>query len=131
MRTLGDLRRSRHPRLPWRHGVKRGRLARPPAPRCLSVLPRRVFADRKTLLLGTALASTLLIGILTPQHPVAAAVFVCNDAGTGPAPIYHHYGGDILCVNAEPRTGTPASPIPTPSISHQPSRRHPQRACGI
>jgi hypothetical protein len=92
--------------------VKRGRLARPPAPRCLSVLPRRVFADRKTLLLGTALASTLLIGILTPQHPVAAAVFVCNDAGTGPAPIYHHYGGDILCVNAEPRTGDAGFPHP-------------------
>jgi hypothetical protein len=56
--------------------------------------------------------STLLIGILTPQHPVAAAVFVCNDAGTGPAPIYHQYGGDILCVNAEPRTGDAGFPHP-------------------
>ena len=66
-----------------------------------------VRADRKTLLLGTALASTLLFGTLIAPPPAAAAVVTCaGDVGTGPTPINHTNNDDIVCLNTETRIGT-------------------------
>jgi hypothetical protein len=68
------MQRLRHRRASLRHGVKRGRSTRPNPSRALSSLPRLRSADRKSLLLGTALASTPLLASLsvsTPAHAVA------------------------------------------------------------
>jgi len=64
--------------------------------------PKRLAkSDRRSLLLGTALASSLLMGSLAAPTPAAA--FTCaGDVGTGPAPISHLSINDfIICVNTE------------------------------
>jgi Autotransporter beta-domain/Autochaperone Domain Type 1 len=65
--------------------------------------------DRNGLLLGTALASTLLIGALVAPAPAHAVVTCAGDAGLGPTPISHLGEFDsIVCVNTEPRTAVGA-----------------------
>jgi len=68
--------------------------------------------DRKALLLGTALVSTLLLGTVAAPTP-AQAVFTCATfVGTGPAPINPLPQADsIICVNTEPRTNTAGNAI--------------------
>lgn len=81
------------------------RAARPPA------IPRLTSANRHALLLGTALASTLLIATVSVPTPAAALVTCAGDVGTGPAPIDRDgVNDDIRCVNNEDRDGTIASP---------------------
>ena len=74
-------------------------------------MPRLGLADRRSLLLGTALASTLLLGTLT--HPSPASALTCaGDVGTGPAPISHLNINDfIYCINTEPRTNAAGDAI--------------------
>ncbi len=77
-------------------------------PRRKPHLPPRVRADRKSLLLGTALASTLLLGSLltpTPAHAVA-----CIQPAS-PNPIIDTQATFITCVNTEPRTSAAANAI--------------------
>lgn len=82
-----------------RHGCRSRQFQKPSL-----VLPRPRYADRKSLLLGSALASTLLIGSLLAPAP-AFAVVNCP-AGTGPAPLsYLNQTDDIVCLNTEPRDG--------------------------
>ena len=61
--------------------------------------------DRRSLLLGTALASTLLIGTVVTPTPADALVTCAADVGTGPTPIFRNVGDTIECVNTEARTG--------------------------
>jgi hypothetical protein len=85
-----------------KHGV-----ATPPASQTPAILTRLTFADRKSLLLGTALASTLLIGTLLVPPRAAAAILTCaGDVGTGPAPISHSNTDPIICLNTESGTAT-------------------------
>src|SRR5665811_2367352 len=74
-------------------------------------LKRPVESDRRSLLLGTALASTLLMGTLAAPTPAAAltcAVYV----GTGPAPISLLNTNDsIICVNTEARANAAGNAI--------------------
>jgi autotransporter family porin len=66
-------------------------------------LTRPKCADRKSLLLGTALASTLLLSSLFVPTP-ASAVRACLQPAS-PAPIADSSNADALvCVNTEPRT---------------------------
>jgi len=68
--------------------------------------------DRKSLLLGTALVSTLLLGTVAAPTP-AQAVFTCATfVGTGPAPINPLPQADsIICVNTEARTSAGGNAI--------------------
>jgi autotransporter family porin len=63
--------------------------------------PRLRCADRKSLLLGTALASTLLIGSLLAPTPAAAVACI---QPASPNPIIDAQATFITCVNTEPRT---------------------------
>ncbi len=73
---------------------------------------RLTCATRKSLLLGTALASTLLIGILVAPAPAAAAIVTCaGDVGTGPLPITHANPDPIICVNTETRINNAGTAI--------------------
>ena len=59
-------------------------------------------ADRKALLLGTALASTLLLATVVAPAP-AHAVRACNQPAS-PTPIVDNVNDDaLICVNTEPR----------------------------
>ncbi|MGH6735654.1 MAG: autotransporter outer membrane beta-barrel domain-containing protein [Methyloceanibacter sp.] len=63
-------------------------------------LPRLARADRKALLLGTALASTLLVGSLLAPTPAAAVVNCPVGTFPPPGPIAIVNPGDsIVCVN--------------------------------
>jgi hypothetical protein len=76
-----------------------------------------VRTDRRSLLLGTALASTLLLGTLT--HPSPASALTCaGDIGTGPAPISHLNVNDfIYCINTEARTNAAGDAIDLSTIN--------------
>ena len=76
-----------------------------------ALLKRPVKSDRRSLLLGTALASTLLMGTLAVPTP-AGALTCAGDFGTGPAPISHLNINDaIICVNNEARTNAAGNAI--------------------
>jgi len=62
--------------------------------------PVRGGPDRKWLLFGTALASTLLLATSIPASAVTTCV---GDVGTA-SPINHTVNDTIICVNTEPRT---------------------------
>jgi hypothetical protein len=68
-------------------------------------LPRLRSADRKSLLLGTALVSTLLLtGLLAPS-PARAVVNCPPGSFPPPGPIaINNPGDDIVCVNVYDRT---------------------------
>jgi autotransporter family porin len=97
--------RSRHRgRIPATHAGAHAKLARRVQPQRKASLPRLRCTDRKSLLLGTALASTLLVSALVTPSP-AWAVFNCP-VGTGPVPLNYTKNEAIICVNAETRIGT-------------------------
>jgi hypothetical protein len=100
--------RSRHRRW-WRHGARRR--ARGAPPKILSYVPRLRSADRKSLLLGTALASTLLISAVLTPTPASAVACIQPPS---PNPINTNTVGDnqpIICVNTEPRTNPAGNAI--------------------
>ena len=82
-----------------RRGARRSKLARSPEPQRQLLVPRFVRADRKSLLLGTALASTFLIGsVLAPR--AALAVQTCILDFVPFVPINHTGINDsINCFN--------------------------------
>src|SRR6266508_3339360 len=96
--------RSRH-RREWRYGA--ARQARP-APSCPAYTPRLRCADRKSLLLGTALASTLLIGTMLAPAPAAAVACI---QPASPNPINDTEATFITCVNTEPRINAAGNAI--------------------
>jgi hypothetical protein len=66
--------------------------------------PQRVgSADRKSLLLGTALASTFLIGNLLSPTP-AHALTNCLTGNPPPSRIFTHVADGIICVNVDNRS---------------------------
>ena len=71
-----------------------------------TTLVRLGCADRKTLLLGTALASMVLLGIVVGPTP-AQAVATCDlnppDVPASPGPISLDQMQPIHCINTEPR----------------------------
>jgi len=89
----------------WRHEVRR--CARVVPGRAIPYLPRLRNANRKALLLGIALASTLLGSALTPTP--AAAVACIQPAS--PNPINDTESTFITCVNTVPRTNAAGSAI--------------------
>ena len=99
--------------------VRRAYRAARPAPL------RRFPIDRKTLLVGTALASTLLLGAIGhPTQAIAVTLTCAGDVGTGPTPIDHANDDPIICVNTEARTGGPyaiylATPDSAPAADGQ------------
>jgi autotransporter family porin len=98
------MRRSRnHRRFASRQAAKRSPRAHRARAHCLPHLPRPIRADRTSLLLGTALASTFLIGSLTAPTPASAI----NCTGFGPGvPIAINTAIDsINCLNFLPRAG--------------------------
>ncbi|MEX1060793.1 MAG: hypothetical protein WED13_07200, partial [Methyloceanibacter sp.] len=104
-------------RIPSARTLRRAKLARPAQPRRSAVLPRLRVADRRVLLAGTALASTLLLAALLSPTP-AAALTCAGDVGTGPAPIIHTAINDfIICVNTEARTNAAGYAIQLSTIN--------------
>jgi autotransporter family porin len=90
--------------IPSARTLRRAKRLRPVQPRHSPILPRLRVAERKSLLLGTALASTLFISsVLSP--PPAHAVTTCPP-GTfpPPGPISIAVNDDINCVNVFDRT---------------------------
>ena len=74
------------------------------------VLTRLNKTDRSSLLVSTALASTLLVGSLFAPTP-ASAVVACTQPAS-PAPISFSSNTDaIICVNTEPRTNAAGDAI--------------------
>jgi hypothetical protein len=85
-----------------RRGAKRATRAHATAFPCLR------SADRKSLLLGTALASTLLVGTLLTTTPAAAVACI---QPASPNPIIDAEATFITCVNTEPRTNAAGNAI--------------------
>jgi autotransporter-like protein/autochaperone domain-containing protein len=108
------MQRSRHRRSAWCRGVKRGRPARPNSSRALSSLPRLRSADRKSLLLGTALASTLLLGtVIAPGPAHAVDCFAAANpppGASGPIIVSPAINDFITCTNTDDRFNNPALP---------------------
>ena len=77
-------------------------------------LPRLRCADRKSLLLGTAMVTTLFVPTITAPTP-AHAVFDCivgpPAAPASPGPIYANQPDAIVCVNTEPRANAAGNAI--------------------
>jgi autotransporter family porin len=96
-------------RIPSARTLRRAKLARI-KPQGRRILPRLGCADRRALLAGTALASTLLLGTLFAPTPAQAVACV---QPASPAPINDFSATDpIICVNTEPRNailGDPAA----------------------
>jgi hypothetical protein len=63
-------------------------------------------SDRRSLLLGTALVSTFLLGSLLGPTPALATTDCLATSPPSPAPIFTNVADSITCVNTEPRTGT-------------------------
>jgi len=85
------------------------------------VIRRMGHFDRRTLLLGTALASTLLVGILLTPTP-ADAVFDCivgpPPAPASPGPIADTgINNSIVCINTEPRTNATGNAITLSTVN--------------
>lgn len=74
-------------------------------------LTRTVGADRSSLLVTTALASTLLIGSLFAPAPAAAQTTTCSGGpAPGPTPILEASADPIICVNNDDRFSNGSSP---------------------
>jgi autotransporter family porin len=73
---------------------------------------RQSKSDRASLLLTTALASTLLAGVFIAPAPAAAQTVTCSGGpGPGPTPILEtSTTSPIICTNAEDRTSNGTSP---------------------
>ncbi|MEX1060984.1 MAG: hypothetical protein WED13_08175, partial [Methyloceanibacter sp.] len=90
-------------RIPSARTLRRAKLARGLKTKRLTLLPRLGCADRRALLLGTALASTLLIGSLLTPTP-AHALTNCLTGNPPPGPITVAVADDIICVNVDNRS---------------------------
>jgi hypothetical protein len=91
--------------------ARRSRRARHHQPQSRPGLARRIRADRKSLLLGTALASTLLIASLLTPTP-AAAVPCDQNPPFAPDPIIDFNVPDALtCVNTADRNNDAVSNV--------------------
>ena len=76
-----------------------------------TVLTRLKQADRSSLLVTTALASTLIIGaLLPPTHALAQTTTCTGGPGPGPTPILEATAAPIICVNTDDRTSNGTSP---------------------
>ena len=75
-------------------------------PQCSAVLPG--LSNRRALLLGTALASTLLLGTTMLPRPAHAVTGCATPPGSA---IYVQADDSIVCINTEPR---PAEPVVNP-----------------
>jgi autotransporter family porin len=96
----------------WRHAVTR-RARRAPS-RLVPYTPRLRSADRKSLLLGTALASTLLLGTLLAPTPAQAvdcfAAATPPPGASGPIIVFPPVNDFITCTNTDDRFNNPALP---------------------
>jgi hypothetical protein len=72
------------------------------------------FADRKSLLLGTALASTLLLGTMVAPRPAHAVVGCAVAPGSA---IYVQADDSIVCINTETRPAEPVTAVPASPAS--------------
>ncbi len=94
------------------HRLRHRRSRRHEARRFTRTAPARIFpptprlssTNRKSLLLGTALASTLFVGVLSAPTP-ASAVTLCPQPPGGAISI-HSAANSIHCVNVYNITGT-------------------------
>jgi hypothetical protein len=66
----------------------------------------RIGSDRRALLLGTALASTLIFGGVLAPAPAHATTDCLATSPPAPAPIFTNVADSITCVNTEARNGT-------------------------
>jgi hypothetical protein len=66
----------------------------------------RQRSDRRSLLLGTALASTFLLGSLFAPTAAHATTDCLAPSPPAPAPIFTSVADSITCVNTEARNGT-------------------------
>ena len=74
-------------------------------------LMRLQRADRSSLLVTTALASTLLIGTLLAPTPSVAQTTTCSGGpAPGPTPILEIAATSIICVNGDDRVSNGDSP---------------------
>ena len=105
-------------RVTHKRGARRGKFARShQAQRRQLLVPRFVRADRKSLLLGTALASTFLFGSLMAPTP-ASAVQTCLLDIIPLVPINHTGVNDsINCLNFLPRTGLSVDAIALSTVN--------------
>ena len=86
---------------PARAARRSGRRAHPTL-QARTLLPQLRFADRKSLLLGTALASTLFIGsVLAPKSAHAATN--CLTGNPPPGAITTNVADSIICINVDDR----------------------------
>jgi outer membrane autotransporter protein len=93
-----------------RHVVRQRVLARRRVPRP-DFMMRPTRADRSSLLVTTALVSTLLIGGLFAPTPTAAQTTTCSGGpAPGPTPIMEASAAAIICVNNDDRTSNGTSP---------------------
>lgn len=96
-----------------RRGVCRSTKQRQVRPRVSrpDVLTRLAKVDRSSLLVSTALASTLLVGSLLAPTSAAAQTTTCSGGpAPGPTPIVEASATPIICVNADDRTSNGSSP---------------------
>lgn len=82
---------------------RNARVRSPQPPIALARAPRPPRIDRKALLLGTALASTLLIAAVAAPAPSRAAVTCPSGAGQISIPNAVNPTEDIICVNTDNR----------------------------
>jgi hypothetical protein len=87
-------------RVPSARTLRRARLAAPGKIRSRLLLAKLACPDRKSLLFGTALASTLLIASLSAPTPAHAVV----NCPPGSGPITIGAIDDIVCINVDDRS---------------------------
>ena len=97
---------------PFARKLRRAGLAHRAQPRS-STAPRLRAADRKTLLLGTALASTLLVATTLAPAPALASTALSRFRLT---PSHMDPGLSFRSPASTPSRAPPTAPIPTPSI---------------
>src|SRR4029077_18580769 len=87
----------------------RRRVLPAPSLRPVFLAPPRV--DRSSLLISTALASTLLAGLLFAPTSASAQTTPCSGGpAPGPTPILEASAAPIICVNTDDRTSNGTSP---------------------
>ena len=75
------------------------------------VLTRLNKTDRSSILVNTALASTLLVGTLFAPAPAVAQTMCTGGPAAGPTPILEFSNSaPIICANNDDRKGTVADP---------------------
>jgi len=104
----GNMQHVRHRRSAFRRGLAPACLPRLASTRAALSLPHLRSADRKSLLLGTALASTLLFGGVlapTPAHAVDCFAAATPPPGaSGPIIVFPPVNDFITCTNTDGST---------------------------